>query len=96
MKEAHYHPGYKQHLGRATTEQGASQIQWKHRPFTIHYELSSHRGIIERRRQGNAKSLLITLKGLALTWYTSLPSHSIDSWAALCEKFLLNFEGYMP
>jgi hypothetical protein len=40
-----------------------------------------------------AKSLVIAIKGPALTWYTRLPSLSIDSWAALWEKFLLNFQG---
>jgi hypothetical protein len=37
---------------------------------------------------GMAKSLIIALEGLALTWYTRLPSLSIDSCAALREKFL--------
>lgn len=41
-----------------------------------------------------AKSLIITLEGPALTWYTRLPPLSIDSWAPLRDKFLLNFQGY--
>lgn len=43
-----------------------------------------------------AKSFIISLESLALTWYTILPSLSIDSWAPLQEKFLLNFQGYRP
>lgn len=43
-----------------------------------------------------AKSLIITREGPALIWYTRLPSLSIDSWVALREKFLLNFQGYRP
>jgi hypothetical protein len=43
-----------------------------------------------------AKSFIITLEGLALTWYTRLPPLSIDSWRSLRDKFLLNFQGYRP
>jgi hypothetical protein len=43
-----------------------------------------------------AKLFIIALKGLALTWYTKLPSLSIDSWKGLWDKFLLNFQGYRP
>jgi hypothetical protein len=43
-----------------------------------------------------AKSFIIALEGLALTWYTRLPSLSIDSWRSLRDKFLLNFQGYRP
>lgn len=43
-----------------------------------------------------AKSLIIALEGLALTWYARLPSLSIDSCASIWEKFLLNFQGYKP
>jgi hypothetical protein len=43
-----------------------------------------------------AKSFIIALKGLALTWYTRLPPLSIDSWRSLQDKFLLNFQGYRP
>jgi hypothetical protein len=43
-----------------------------------------------------AKSFIIALKGLALTWYSRLPLPplSIDSWKTLRGKFLLNFQGY--
>jgi hypothetical protein len=41
-----------------------------------------------------AKSFIITLKGPSLTWYTRLPPLSIKSWKGLCNKFLLNFQGY--
>jgi hypothetical protein len=41
-----------------------------------------------------AKSFIIALEGPALTWYTRLPSLSIDSWRSLRDKFLLNFQGY--
>jgi TFIIF-interacting CTD phosphatase-like protein len=43
-----------------------------------------------------AKSFIIALEGLALTWYTRLPPLSIESWKALRNKFMLNFEGYRP
>jgi hypothetical protein len=43
-----------------------------------------------------AKSFIIALEGLALTWYTRLPPLSIDSWRSLRDKFLLNFQGYSP
>jgi hypothetical protein len=43
-----------------------------------------------------AKSFIVALEGLALTWYTRLPPLSIDSWKGLCDKFLLNFQGYRP
>jgi hypothetical protein len=43
-----------------------------------------------------AKSFVIALEGLALTWYTRLPPLSIDSWRSLRDKFLLNFQGYRP
>jgi hypothetical protein len=43
-----------------------------------------------------AKSFIIALEGLALTWYTRLPPLSIDSWRSLRDKFLLNFQGYRP
>jgi hypothetical protein len=43
-----------------------------------------------------AKSFIIALEGSALTWYTRLPSLSIDSWRSLGDKFLLNFQGYRP
>jgi hypothetical protein len=43
-----------------------------------------------------AKSFIIALEGLALTWYTRLPPLSIDSWKGLRDKFLLNFQGYRP
>lgn len=42
------------------------------------------------------KSFIISLESPALTWYTRLPSLSIDSWTALQEKFMFNFQGYMP
>jgi hypothetical protein len=42
------------------------------------------------------KSFIITLEGPALTWYTRLPSLSIESWKELRDKFLLNFQGYRP
>jgi hypothetical protein len=41
-----------------------------------------------------AKSFIIALEGPALTWYTRLPTLSIESWKTLCNKFLLNFQGY--
>jgi hypothetical protein len=41
-----------------------------------------------------AKSFIITLEGLALTWYSRLPPLSIDSWKTLHDKFLLNFQWY--
>jgi hypothetical protein len=43
-----------------------------------------------------AKSFIIALEGLALAWYTRLPPLSIESWKALHDKFLLNFQGYRP
>jgi hypothetical protein len=43
-----------------------------------------------------AKSFIIALEGLALTWYTRFPPLSIDSWKGLHDKFLLNFQGYRP
>jgi hypothetical protein len=43
-----------------------------------------------------AKSFIIALKCLALTWYTRPPPLSIDSCKALHDKFLLNFQGYRP
>jgi hypothetical protein len=43
-----------------------------------------------------AKSFIVALEGLALTWYTRLPPLSIDSWKGLWDKFLLNFQGYRP
>lgn len=42
-----------------------------------------------------SKSFIITLEGPTLTCYTRL-SLSINSWRAPCEKFLVNFQGYMP
>ena len=41
-----------------------------------------------------AKSFIIALEGPALTWYTRLPTLSIESWKTLRDKFLLNFQGY--
>jgi hypothetical protein len=43
-----------------------------------------------------AKSFIIALKSPTLTWYTRLPPLSIESWKTLHDKFLLNFQGYMP
>jgi hypothetical protein len=43
-----------------------------------------------------AKSFIIALEGPAMTWYTRLPPLSIESWKALRDKFLLNFQGYRP
>jgi hypothetical protein len=43
-----------------------------------------------------AKSFIIVVEGPALTWYIRLPPLSIDSWKALHDKFLLNFQGYRP
>jgi hypothetical protein len=43
-----------------------------------------------------AKSFIIALEGLTLTWYTKLPPLSIDSWKGLRDKFLLNFQWYRP
>jgi hypothetical protein len=43
-----------------------------------------------------AKSFIIALEGLALTWFTRLPPLSIDSWRSFRDKFLLNFQGYRP
>jgi hypothetical protein len=43
-----------------------------------------------------AKSFIIALEGLALTWYTRLPPLYIDSWRSVRDKFLLNFQGYRP
>jgi hypothetical protein len=43
-----------------------------------------------------AKSFIIALEGLALTWYTRLPPLSIESWKSLRDKFILNFQGYRP
>jgi hypothetical protein len=40
------------------------------------------------------KLFIIALKGLILMWYSRLPPLSVDSWSALCHKFLLNFQGY--
>jgi hypothetical protein len=34
-----------------------------------------------------AKSFIIALEGLTLTWYTRLPLLSIDSWRSLRDKF---------
>jgi hypothetical protein len=42
------------------------------------------------------KSFIIALEVPALTWYTRLPSLSIESWKGLRDKFLLNFQGYRP
>jgi hypothetical protein len=41
-----------------------------------------------------AKSFITALEGPALTWYTRPPPLSIDSWKALRDKFLVNFQGY--
>jgi hypothetical protein len=43
-----------------------------------------------------AKSFIIALEGPTQTWYTRLSPLSIESWKALCDKFLLNFQGYRP
>jgi hypothetical protein len=43
-----------------------------------------------------AKSFTISLEGPTLIWYTRLPPLSIDSWKELRDKFLLNFQGYIP
>jgi hypothetical protein len=43
-----------------------------------------------------AKSFIIALEAPTLTWYTRLPPLSIDSWKGLRDKFLLNFQGYLP
>ena len=43
-----------------------------------------------------AKSFIVALEGPALTWYTRLPPLSIESWKALRDEFLLNFQGYRP
>jgi hypothetical protein len=43
-----------------------------------------------------AKSFIIALEGLALTWYTRLPPLSIELWKGLHDKFLLNFQGCRP
>jgi hypothetical protein len=43
-----------------------------------------------------AKSFILALEGIALTWYTRLPLLSIDSWKTLRDKFLLNLQGYRP
>jgi hypothetical protein len=43
-----------------------------------------------------AKSFIIALEGPVLTWYTRLPPLSTDSWKTLCDKFLINFQGYRP
>jgi hypothetical protein len=43
-----------------------------------------------------AKSFIIALQGPTLAWYTRLPPLSIESWKALRDKFLLNFQGYRP
>jgi hypothetical protein len=38
-----------------------------------------------------AKSLIISLKGVATNWYSRPPPKCIYSWQQLKEKFLLNF-----
>jgi len=38
-----------------------------------------------------AKSLIISLEGIAANWYVRLQPRSIQSWQELREKFLLNF-----
>jgi hypothetical protein len=43
-----------------------------------------------------AKSFIIALKGPYLTWYSRLPTLSIDSSKTLHDKFLLNFQDYRP
>jgi hypothetical protein len=43
-----------------------------------------------------AKSFVIALEGLVLTWYSRLPPLSIDSWKTLHDKLWLNFQGYRP
>jgi hypothetical protein len=43
-----------------------------------------------------AKSFIIVLEGPTLAWYTRLAPLSIESWKALRDKFLLNFQGYRP
>jgi hypothetical protein len=41
-----------------------------------------------------AKSLIISLEGTAVNWYSRLPPRCIYSWQQLKEKFLLNFQGF--
>jgi hypothetical protein len=55
------------------------QIQRQHRPSTIHHELSSLVASSGGDDATMAKSFIIDLEGLALTWYTRLPPLSIDS-----------------
>jgi hypothetical protein len=43
-----------------------------------------------------AKSFIIALEGLALTWHSRLSPLSIDSWKTLHDKFILNLQGYRP
>jgi hypothetical protein len=43
-----------------------------------------------------AKSFIITLEAPTLTWYTRMLPLSIESWKGLHDKFLLNFQGYIP
>jgi hypothetical protein len=41
-----------------------------------------------------AKSLIISLKGVAANWHSRLPLKCIYSWHQLNEKFLLHFQGF--
>jgi hypothetical protein len=43
-----------------------------------------------------AKIFIIALERPTLTWYTRLLPLSIESWKTLHDKFLLNFQEYMP
>lgn len=43
-----------------------------------------------------AKAFIIVLEGPALMWHSRLSPLSINSWKTLCDKFLLNFQGYRP
>jgi hypothetical protein len=43
-----------------------------------------------------AKSLVMTIKGLAQHWYSSLKAKSIHSWEQLKTNLLVDFQGFQP
>jgi hypothetical protein len=61
-----------------------------------HYIMSYQVAVASSRGDDSTmdKSFIIALEGPTLTWYTRLSPLSIDSWKALRDKFLLNFQGY--
>jgi hypothetical protein len=43
-----------------------------------------------------AKSLIMTVKGPAQHWYSSLKARSIHSWEQLKTNLLVDFQGFQP